>query len=549
MRVLPFFLCAAVFGASLPDILNQELQRNFKILKEKAKPAPYFIAYAVEDAQVEAINATAGVVSAKAGNRQRTLTVTVRVGDRKFDNYHMIDGERPRFTRAAPIPLDDLAAPIQRVAWLETDRCWRAGAERYTQVKSRAQTAAASEDDSDDFSVEEPAVYNQPPPQLRFSADAWTPRLKKVSAELAHSPDVLNSDVSLVTERETRYLITTDGARIVHGATTARLVMICRGKAADGMDLETDRTFEATSPDKLPNVETLVSAAAGVRGDLSNLISAPYTDPYVGPAILSGRAAGVFFHEIFGHRVEGQRQKDQAEGQTFTRSVGQPVLPPFLSVVFDPTRRDYDGTDLSGWYEYDDQGVKARPVTVVDKGILRTFLMSRTPIKGFDHSNGHGRAQAGLEPVGRQSNLIVESSKSVSDRELRKMLIDEIKRQNKPYGLYFRDITGGRTQTGRGGLQAFTVIPQVVYRVYADGRPDQLVRGVDIVGTPLASFAKIMATSDHAEVFNGICGAESGSVPVSAISPALLISDIEVQKKERGRDRPPFLQPPVGAAR
>jgi predicted Zn-dependent protease len=503
----------------------------------------------VEDAQVEAINATAGVVSAKAGNRQRTLTVTVRVGDRKFDNYHMIDGERPHFTRAAPIPLDDLAAPIQRVAWLETDRCWRAGAERYTQVKSRAQTAAASEDDSDDFSVEEPAVYNQPPPQLRFSADAWTPRLKKVSAELAHSPDVLNSDVSLVTERETRYLITTDGARIVHGATTARLVMICRGKAADGMDLETDRTFEATSPDKLPNVETLVSAAAGVRGDLSNLISAPYTDPYVGPAILSGRAAGVFFHEIFGHRVEGQRQKDQAEGQTFTRSVGQPVLPPFLSVVFDPTRRDYDGTDLSGWYEYDDQGVKARPVTVVDKGILRTFLMSRTPIKGFDHSNGHGRAQAGLEPVGRQSNLIVESSKSVSDHELRKMLIDEIKRQNKPYGLYFRDITGGRTQTGRGGLQAFTVIPQVVYRVYADGRPDQLVRGVDIVGTPLASFAKIMATSDHAEVFNGICGAESGSVPVSAISPALLISDIEVQKKERGRDRPPFLQPPVGAAR
>ena len=170
--------------------------------------------------------------------------------------------------------------------------------------------------------------------------------------------------------------------------------------------------------------------------------------------------------------------------------------------------------------------------------------MSRSPIQGFPNSNGHGRKSPGNEIVSRQSNLIVESSKQVSDADLRKQLIDEVKRQNKPYGLFFDQVSSGYTTTGRRGLQAFTVVPLVVYRVYPDGRPDELVRGVDIVGTPLASFAKIIATSNRMEVFNGICGAESGNVPVSAIAPALLVSEIEVQRKDSSRDRPPYLSRP-----
>ena len=182
---------------------------------------------------------------------------------------------------------------------------------------------------------------------------------------------------------------------------------------------------------------------------------------------------------------------------------------------------------------------------LIENGILKTFLMSRSPIRGFDQSNGHGRRQSGAEIVSRQSNLFVESSRKVSSPKLREMLVAEAKRQNKPYGLYFENITGGFTTTSRGGLQAFKVIPLVVYRVYADGRPDELVRGADMVGTPLASFAKIMATSDKADVFNGYCGAESGSVPVAAISPALLVSEIEVEKKQKSQDRPPLLPNPA----
>jgi len=289
----------------------------------------------------------------------------------------------------------------------------------------------------------------------------------------------------------------------------------------------------------------LNAAIDRVAGDLTKLLQAPDAEPFVGPAIFSGRAAGVFFHEIFGHRVEGHRQKDDSEGQTFTKSVNTKVLPDFLTVVFDPTRRQIGGVDLNGWYEYDDEGVKARKVTAVDHGLLKTFLMSRSPIKGFDSSNGHGRRQPGLEVVSRQSNLIVESSNAVSDARLREMLLAEAKRQGKPYGLFFQDITGGFTTTGRSGLQAFKVIPVVVYRVYTDGRPDELVRGADIVGTPLASFSKILATGNKAEVFNGYCGAESGSVPVSAVSPSILVSEIEIEKKAKSNDRPPVLPEPT----
>jgi predicted Zn-dependent protease len=88
------------------------------------------------------------------------------------------------------------------------------------------------------------------------------------------------------------------------------------------------------------------------------------------------------------------------------------------------------------------------------------------------------------------------------------------------------------------------VIPLVVRKVFADGRPDELVRGVDIVGTPLTSFSKIVATGDDPEIFNGSCGAESGWVPVSAISPSILVTQIEIEKKAKEQEKPPILPPP-----
>jgi predicted Zn-dependent protease len=278
--------------------------------------------------------------------------------------------------------------------------------------------------------------------------------------------------------------------------------------------------------------------------DLQKLKKAPEVQPYSGPALLSGRAAAVFFHEVVGHRLEGQRQRGDDEGQTFTKMIGQPVLPKFLSVEDDPTLASLDGVELSGNYSYDDEGEKSQKVELISNGVLKQFLMSRMPVKGFDHSNGHGRAQDGMMPVGRQGNLIVRSSKSIPDAQLRQALVNEVKKEHKPFGLYFEDIAGGFTLTTRNLPQAFQVMPLMVWKVYPDGRPDELVRGVDIIGTPLNVLNRIVLTGQKIDVFNGECGAESGSVPVSAAAPAMLFSEIEVQKVAKGHERPPVLPPP-----
>jgi TldD protein len=536
---------AAASVPSLLDILSDELQRNFTVLKQNGDPAPYYMDYTVTDEESQSLSATLGTIESRKKDHLRYLDVTLRVGTAQLDNYHSVNGQKGRFTRGEILPVDDVPDAIRRRVWLDTDRTYKLAARRLIEIKSDQQVKVKDADSSADFSSEPPAVYQEPPAPIGNIDEEWAQRARKWSAAVADFSDVLYSNVNLSVQRISKYMVSTEGTRLLHGRDFVSLSIVARGKATDGMDLIALDDFQAADLAHLPPPADIEAAAKNVGHKLADLVQAPAVEPFVGPAILSGRAAAVFFHEIFGHRIEGHRQKDEADGQTFTKAVGTAVLPSFLSVLFDPTRRTLDGVDLNGYYTYDDEGVKARPVTVVENGVLKTFLMSRSPIDGVDHSNGHGRRQPGLEPVSRQSNLIVESKKQVSEQALREMLIAEIKRQNKPYGLFFDEITGGYTTTQRRGLQAFTVIPLMVYRVFADGRPDELVRGVDIVGTPLSSFAKILATSDKPQVFNGYCGAESGQVPVSASSPAILVSEIEVQKKQHSQDRPPFLGRPV----
>ena len=539
-------LPAAAQPPGLLDILDAELQRNYKILSEKADPPVYFLAYAVSEQETHSLTASMGTLYSTSQRKGRYLDVTLRVGSRKLDNYHRIRGDFPHFTRGTAIAVENSPAAIQRALWAETDRLYRLAAQRLINIRTNKEVLVAEREASDDFSAEEPSRFEKDPPGLRFERAEWTAKIKLWSADFVKYPGILTSQVSVSAVREVKFLVTTEGTRVHHGRNLSRIAITAQSKAADGMDLATSQTFDASAPEGLPPDKEVRKAVSKIAGDLTRLMKAPLVDPYVGPAILSGRAAGVFFHEIFGHRVEGHRLKDESDGQTFARSLGAKVLPEFISVTLDPTRPNAAGAELNGWYDFDDEGVKARPVTVVEKGVLKTFLMSRTPIPNLNASNGHGRRQPGAEVVSRQSNLFVESGASLPPQQLRETLMAELKRQNKPYGYYFEDITGGFTTTDRRGIQAFKVIPVVVYRVHADGRPDELVRGADIVGTPLASFAKIVATGDRPEVFNGYCGAESGSVPVSAVAPAILVSELEIQKKDSSRERPPLLPPPTG---
>ena len=548
MRRLALFGAAAMVAAAqqpaVLDVMSQELNRNFSVLKEKAKPAPYFIGYEVTDQETRSITASLGALVGASGMHERQLDVSVRVGSPKLDNYHVENGNRGSFTSGRGVALDDSTHSLRMRLWGETDRIYRAAVERLIRIQSDQQVKVAAEDQSDDFSSETPVVHAAAPVKFHCDQAGWTSRLRSLSARFGKYPEVLSSSVEVSCRAETHYLATTEGTRLVHGRGYARIIIQSHARAGDGSDLSIDRYFDAGDETGLPDDAVVSRAIDGAAADLAALLHAPETEPYTGPAILSGAAAGVFFHEIFGHRVEGERQKDESEGQTFAKSLGKSVLPDFLSVVFDPTRHRFGETELNGWYDYDSEGVPAQKVTVVEQGILKGFLLSRSPIRGFPHSNGHGRREPGREVYSRQSNLIVEAAHTVPDAELRTMLIDAVKKSGKPYGLYFQEVQGGFTNTSRNSLQAFRVMPILVYRVYADGRKDELVRGANIVGTPLASFAKIAAAGDKPGIFNGYCGAASGWVPVSAISPALLVSDIEVEKKPKSNDRPPLLAAP-----
>ena len=526
--------------------LETELHRAMNSLggaDPTQQPKPYFLSYAVADNDSITMTAQYGALANKNESRRRVADVQVRLGTPAQDNTH--GDHRNSALTTIPLPLTDDRAAIERSLWFATNRGYAKALDAFLKVKTEQQVRAKEEDASADFSTEQPKMdVLQPAPALVVDQNAWEARLRDLSGVFKQFPDVIYNMVILQASTETDYFVSSDGTRVTTPNHTARLMVMGRTRAADGMDLFRVETFEAEDVAHLPDQKTLTDKTIAMAKNLVALREAPVTEPFNGPAILSGRASAVFFHEVLGHRLEGQRQRGDEEGQTFTKLLGKPILPSFLSVADDPTKESFNGTPLSGHYFYDDEGQQARRVDLIRDGVLETFLMSRLPIASFSTSNGHGRAEAGRMPTGRQGNLIVTSSKAVSEQELRKMLIDEAKKQGKPYGLYFEDISSGFAVTTRRSPQAFQVIPLVVYRVYVDGRPDELVRGVSIVGTPQAALNRIVATGDKQDIFNGVCGAESGSIPVSAVAPAMLVSEIETQRQSQGTARPPILPPP-----
>ncbi|HET6144966.1 MAG TPA: metallopeptidase TldD-related protein [Candidatus Acidoferrales bacterium] len=522
--------------------MQSELDRAKSSLA-KSDPSPYFISYEVYDQRSLMISGTYGtIVNSNLGNH-RWADVEMRVGSDEMDNTH--NENRDSGISSGPLPLADDRDAIARTLWELTDREYRKAAPAFAKVMTNNSVQAVEEDKSPDFSKETSQAHvENAATSISFNQKEWEEKIRKYSALFRKYPEVYNSSVSLQVEQSTSYFVSSEGSKVETPGIMARLVVEASTRADDGMELVRFETFESSKAEGLPSEKEVIFKEEKMASDLKALRVAPLAEPFDGPALLSGRASAVFFHEVLGHRLEGHRQRGETEGQTFTKKVNQPVLPTFLSVYDDPTVGTINGVPLSGTYSHDDEGVPSQRVPLIQDGILKNFLMSRMPITNFLQSNGHGRHQAGFMPTGRQGNLIIQSTKTVKDSDMRAQLIEEVKKEGKPYGLYFEDVQGGFTLTTRELPQAFQVLPVIVWRVYPDGRPDQLVRGVDIVGTPLASLNRILLTGDKTEVFNGICGAESGSVPVSASAPAMLFSEMEVQKRSAARERPPILPAP-----
>ncbi|MDR0798230.1 MAG: hypothetical protein LBN18_00500, partial [Dysgonamonadaceae bacterium] len=538
------------------DVMKSELNRNFSVLKNEAIPVYYISARLDEVQSLSAVGRLGRLQSqATLNSPSRILSSCLRVGDYKLDNSHEIresaySSYRDLRVEAQYIPYEDNTQALKTALWLQLDNLYKQDIQLYEQIKANLAVKVEQEDKSPDFSQEKVENYYEAPiswESLNIDPKVLEDKVRKYSAVFNENKDILDGAAYFTILLSRKIMVDTEGREIAENAVSLQLGLSADALADDGMYLPLQKTWMAFSLSELPSDDEVLQTARKISENLSALKKAPVVESFTGPAILSPEAAGVFFHEIFGHRVEGTRLKQENDAQTFKKKINEQVLPKHLSVTFDPTISYYHNIPLVGHYKFDYEGIRGQKVEVVKKGILKDFLMGRTPIEGFLHSNGHGRGQMGAAPVSRQSNLLVESTQSFSEDELIKKLRKEAKAQKKEYAYYFKDISGGYTNTSRYSPNAFNVTPLIVYKIYTDGRPNELVRGVDIVGTPLAMFSQIEACGDQYMAFNGVCGAESGSVPVSCIAPALLVKQVETQKRAKSQNQPPILSKPEDA--
>jgi len=547
-------VCAQQINAQnlLLQTLKSEADRNLAELKKQPIPA-YYISYRVYDMKAHYITASFGDLTLSRPGTQRIYNVAVRVGSPEMDNTREIkEGNERGYAESnssgyGMLGLEDNPMAWKTTLWQKTDAVYVEATKRFEKVKANVAVKVSSEDKSNDFTVETPERYTEKIinfSDARFDPKLFEEKLKKYSAVFKENKDIINSSFSFEIELTHKYFADTDGAEVFENRLCYRLMMSASGKADDGMDLPLYKSYFAYDLKELPTDEQVINDAKWLSGTISKLRSAPVADSYSGPMIMSGQAASVFFHEIFGHRIEGARLKSETDAQTFKKKLGELVLPEDMSVIFDPQLKRSHGFAMNGQYVFDDEGVRGQRVEIVKNGKLTSFLMNRTPIEGFPKSNGHGRGMIQLNTFTRQSNTLIVSAKPKSEKELRAMMVEQLKTEGKEYGYLMDQVSGGFTTTGRYMPNAFNVTPYLVYRIFADGRPDQMVRGVDLVGTPLAIFSQIAACGTDYDVFNGYCGAESGSVPASCVSPTLYVKMVETQRKARSQSQPPILPRP-----
>ena len=532
----------------LLDAMASELERSVAGLRH-AEPSPlYYLGYEAYDKNSYFVSAQGGALYSEDEHRSRSLDVDARVGSYALDNSHEVKGDyaytNSKNQESFAIPVEDDTAALRSEIWNLTDRAYKSALDQYAKVKMNKSVTAEEEDKSGDFSAAPAETFYRKASFPVLDREKFKAMAKRLSEKFKPYDFIYDSEVSFSADTNNRYMVNSEGTRLVTGNTYLRFMYSLYTRTADGMGLSRYKIYDADAPEDIPAEAAIAADVDASIAQLKALKDAPPSEPYTGPVLLQSRASGVFFHEILGHRMEGHRQKSEDSGQTFAKKVGELIMPDFISVYDDPTLRAQGTQFLRGYYLFDDEAVRARKASLVENGVLKGFLMGRSPIKNFPASNGHGRRSEGRGATSRQGNLIVVSSKTVPYAELRRRLIEEIKKSGKPYGLVVEDISGGFTITERNLPQSFSVQVTMGSKVYADGRPDEPVRGLNLIGTPLQTFSRIVLAGDDPGVFNGSCGAESGWVPVAAVAPSLLFSEMETEKVEKSNARPPVLKPP-----
>ena len=544
-------LAGPVRGGETEGVLKsmqQELDRNIKGLVLPDYPGPYFISYLMRETEATNVTSRFGAPVMKRSEAVRYVGVDVRVGSPALDNsldlfsgFDMPFRFQP-FSGRAPLINDDKA--LRRSLWLITDREYKQAVASYLKVKAQRVYQADDPEFVGCFSDSPVSRHVAEPAQYVEDIERYERIVTKLSKRLSDKDFIHDSWVSFDATRYNRYFVNSEGSLVFTSDTYFGFSAQATARAEDGSVVPHNMVIYARTIDQIPSEEEVTRQLDAMVDELNGLRKAEILQPYSGPTLLAGDTAGVFLHEALGHRLEGHRQNGVDEGSTFSGKVGDQILPEFISIVDDPTLATYGDQGINGHYTYDDEGVLAQKAVLVEEGKLAGFLLTRRPSQGLKESNGHARASSTQAPVARMGTLIMESAKTEPQHELKERLIAEARAQGKPFAIILRSAAGGSTNTSSWGFQAFKGVARLVYKVDLETGKETLVRGVELVGTPLASLMKVQAVGDDPILFNGYCGAESGFIPVSTITPSLLLSELEFQKSPPQREQPPVLEPP-----
>ncbi len=537
------------------NLLEKELKSNFKVLREK-DVKPYYMKYQIVFEQRKELEAYLGSITKDFENKKGYFDSRIRVGDYNFDSSVYPDelyfpGDEESELRQILIRMN---IPCEESdLWREllsnfSLRNYQIARIRYFDKKGK-KIQEFSEDTLPSFTYEKAETFIDMEKNKPVNLNKVKKILKDVSKIFKKEPDILSSGAAFYTIKQKKYFVDTEGRKIFENRNYNYIYLYAETKAIDGMWVSDFESFFFFDEKDMPSYDSLVRYTLSIIENVKKMKNCEIQESYKGPVLIASPASGVFFHEILGHRLEGHRQRSRIEGEIFKEKLGERILPEFLNVYDAPDLKYFKDFPLSGFYKFDEEGIRAQRVNLIEKGILKKFLLSRRPLLNFKNSNGHGRASPFYllntfdPPVPRQGNLIIKNLKPLPLDSLKKLLIKECKKQSKEYGIVIEKITEGRTQTSKFTLETFESEPLVAKRLWVNGK-EEYIRGIRFGGTPLISLKNIIALGDDPECYNGFCGAESGNIPIGIVSPSVLIKEIELTKREKSYLKPPIIPAP-----
>jgi TldD protein len=516
---------AAASGDLLLEALLTELDRSKAQLRMDQVDPPYYIEYRVNDVDDYAAEAAFGALRENQRVRYRVLRVVVRIGDYKQDSYYGVGMGETNI-----LPLDDDPIALRHQLWLATDDAYKEAVQALTEKQAALKQFSAESSPVDDFAKAPVVSVLEPTVTLQVDEAAWKKTIEDATNLYRQYPDVQMVNGSLRFSAINEYLVNSEGTVTRTGKKTYTVQLNSTAQAADGMRLNRNPFWTVARAEELPTRDKLMAESKKMLDTVMALRQAPIVEEtYRGPVLFAPDAADDIVASLVGANVLGRKPQLGRPNRTtgaFATSFKTRVLPNFLTVIDDPTLKDFDGKSLVGSYDVDDDGVKAQPVTLVNNGTLVNYLVSRQPIRDFPASNGHGRAGAGTFPSPNLGVLVVKSSDAQSPEALKQHVIEMIVEQGKPYGYRVETLGPGNA-------------PRLLYRIYPDGH-EELVRGAVFNELDVRALrSDLLSAGNDPTVSN-----RAGGVATTIISPSLLFDELEVKRADTSKDKLPDYPPP-----